>query len=316
MKPDKKVAIIIDDFGNGQGGTEEMLSLPIKLTVAIMPFLPTSKTDAELAHKQGHDVIVHMPMEPKQGNPKWLGPGAITSNMSNEEIRQRVEEAIDNVPYAVGMNNHMGSKITGDERIMSIVLEVCRERGLFFVDSKTNYHSVVGKLAVQMGMPPVANNIFLDDRHTVSHVSKQMKAVETWASEHQNCVTIGHVGVQGKKTAEAIRQSITVDSVRDGLRDLELPAPVAQHRPVCGIAEKSGLYDNRRIFDLVQQVKRASQPDASLRLVQRVKLLLNAVREQDAAPFVLVKHKRPVLRRIAAPIDVKTHDDQGRQLMA
>lgn len=209
MKPDKKVAIIIDDFGNGQGGTEEMLSLPIKLTVAIMPFLPTSKTDAELAHKQGHDVIVHMPMEPKQGNPKWLGPGAITSNMSNEEIRQRVEEAIDNVPYAVGMNNHMGSKITGDERIMSIVLEVCRERGLFFVDSKTNYHSVVGKLAVQMGMPPVANNIFLDDRHTVSHVSKQMKAVETWASEHQNCVTIGHVGVQGKKTAEAIRQSIT-----------------------------------------------------------------------------------------------------------
>lgn len=209
VKPDKKVAIIIDDFGNGQGGTEEMLSLPIKLTVAIMPFLPTSKTDAELAHKQGHDVIVHMPMEPKQGNPKWLGPGAITSNMSNEEIRQRVEEAIDNVPYAVGMNNHMGSKITGDERIMSIVLEVCRERGLFFVDSKTNYHSVVGKLAVQMGMPPVANNIFLDDRHTVSHVSKQMKAVETWASEHQNCVTIGHVGVQGKKTAEAIRQSIT-----------------------------------------------------------------------------------------------------------
>ncbi|WP_258167938.1 MULTISPECIES: divergent polysaccharide deacetylase family protein [Paenibacillus] len=209
MKPDKKVAIIIDDFGNGQGGTEEMLSLPIKLTVAIMPFLPTSKADAELAHKQGHDVIVHMPMEPKQGNPKWLGPGAITSNMSNEEIRQRVEEAIDNVPYAVGMNNHMGSKITGDERIMSIVLEVCRERGLFFVDSKTNYHSVVGKLAVQMGMPPVANNIFLDDRHTVSHVSKQMKAVETWASEHQNCVTIGHVGVQGKKTAEAIRQSIT-----------------------------------------------------------------------------------------------------------
>ncbi|MBB3128857.1 hypothetical protein FHS19_003532 [Paenibacillus rhizosphaerae] len=208
MKPAKKVAIIIDDFGNGQGGTDEMLSMPIKLTVAIMPFLPTSKTDAELAHKQGHDVIVHMPMEPKQGNPKWLGPGAITSNMSNEEIRKRVEEAIDNVPYAVGMNNHMGSKITGDERIMAIVLEVCRERGLFFVDSKTNYHSVVGKLAVQMGMPPVANNIFLDDRHTVSHVSKQMKAVETWANEHQNCVTIGHVGVQGKKTAEAIRQSV------------------------------------------------------------------------------------------------------------
>lgn len=204
----KKVAIIIDDFGNGQGGTEEMLSMPVKLTVAIMPFMPTSKTDAELAHKKGYDVIVHMPMEPKQGNPKWLGPGAITSDMSNTEVRKRVEEAIDNVPYAVGMNNHMGSKITGDERIMSVVLEVCRERGLFFVDSKTNYRSVVGRLAVQMGMPPVANNIFLDDLHTSTHISKQLQAVETWANEHQNCVTIGHVGVQGKKTAEVIRNSV------------------------------------------------------------------------------------------------------------
>ncbi|MGN7355799.1 divergent polysaccharide deacetylase family protein [Paenibacillus sp. SAF-054] len=206
-KGEKKVAVIIDDFGNGQGGTEEMLSMPIKLTVAIMPFLPTTRSDAELAHQKGHDVIVHMPMEPKQGNPKWLGPGAITANMSDEEVRRKVEEAIDNVPYAIGMNNHMGSKITGDERIMSIVLKVCRERGLFFIDSKTNYHSVVGKLAVNMGMPPVANHIFLDDLHTTSHISKQLHAVEEFASTHDNCVTIGHVGTQGKKTAEVLRSS-------------------------------------------------------------------------------------------------------------
>ena len=207
VKKQKKVAVIIDDFGNGQGGTEEMLSLPIKLTVAIMPFLPTTQTDAESAHQKGYDVIVHMPMEPKHGNPKWLGPGAITSNMSNEEVRRKVEEAIDNVPYAIGMNNHMGSKITGDERIMSIVLQVCRERGLFFVDSKTNYHSVVGKLAASMGMPPVANHIFLDDSHTVSHIAKQMKAVEAYAFEHDNCIAIGHVGTQGKKTAEVLKNS-------------------------------------------------------------------------------------------------------------
>ncbi|GAF06522.1 divergent polysaccharide deacetylase family protein [Paenibacillus pini] len=201
----RRVAIIIDDFGNGQGGTEEMLAMPVKLTAAVMPFLPTSRKDAEAAHKKGFDVIVHMPMEPKQGNPKWLGPGAITANMSDAEVRKRVEDAIDQIPYAIGMNNHMGSKITGDERIMSIVLEVCRERGLFFVDSKTNYRSVVGKLAVKMGMPPVANHIFLDDQHTSSHISKQMQLVEAWANEHQNCITIGHVGVQGKKTAEASR---------------------------------------------------------------------------------------------------------------
>ncbi|MBY0158722.1 divergent polysaccharide deacetylase family protein [Cytobacillus firmus] len=206
-KPNK-LAVIIDDFGNDQKGTQEMLSLPVKITVAVMPFLPTSKKDAEAAHRQGHDVIIHMPMEPKQGRSSWLGPGAILSSLTDEEIRERMEEAIDSVPYAVGINNHMGSKVTGDERVMSIVLDVCRERGLFFIDSKTNYHSVVGKLAAKKGMPSIANDIFLDDVHTIQHVSKQLQTAAQHAEERTSCIAIGHVGVYGIRTAEALKGTI------------------------------------------------------------------------------------------------------------
>ncbi|WP_307786948.1 divergent polysaccharide deacetylase family protein [Pseudogracilibacillus auburnensis] len=121
---------MIDDLGNNMKGTDEILNLPIPLTVAIMPFMPTTKRDAELAHKNGHEVIVHMPMEPQRGKKSWLGPGAITSDLSDEEVRQRVLDAFTDVPHAVGMNNHMGSKITEDERIMKIVLEICQENGI------------------------------------------------------------------------------------------------------------------------------------------------------------------------------------------
>jgi len=207
-KKPNKLAVIIDDFGNDQKGTEEMLNLPVKITVAVMPFLPTSKKDAEAAHRQGHDVIIHMPMEPKQGRSSWLGPGAILSSLTDEEIRKRMEEAIDSVPYAVGINNHMGSKVTGDERVMSIVLDVCRERGLFFVDSKTNYYSVVGKLAASRGMPSIANDIFLDDVHTVQHVSKQLQTAAKHAEERTSCIAIGHVGAYGIRTAEALKGAI------------------------------------------------------------------------------------------------------------
>ena len=84
--------------------------------------MPTTKQDAELAHKLGNDVIVHMPMEPNRGKPEWLGPGGIMTKLSDEEIRKRVEDAIHEVPFAIGMNNHMGSKVTADERVMSMVL--------------------------------------------------------------------------------------------------------------------------------------------------------------------------------------------------
>lgn len=205
---DKKMVIIIDDFGNGMKGTDEMLSMPIKLNVAIMPFLPTTKKDAELAHQRGMDVLVHMPMEPRKGRKEWLGPGAITTDLSDEEIRKRVHAAIDEVPYAVAMNNHMGSKVTSDRRIMSIVLDVCKERGLFFVDSRTDINSVVPELAAEKGLPPVINDIFLDNQHTIAAVTRQMRQAEDKLQQQDTCVTIGHVGVFGQITAGVIRDAI------------------------------------------------------------------------------------------------------------
>ncbi|ANS73891.1 hypothetical protein AWM70_04315 [Paenibacillus yonginensis] len=207
-KASKKLAIVIDDLGNDMDGTQEIMNMPIKLTVAVMPFMRTTERDARMAHERGFDVLVHLPMEPNHGKPEWLGPGAIMSSLSDSEVRTRVEQAIDNVPYAVGINNHMGSKITADPRIMSIVLDVCRERGLFFLDSRTNYKTVVGKLCKEKGMPDIGNQFFLDDQYNQQHISKQMGKVMNWMRDHDSCIIIGHVGVPGTKTAGVIRGSI------------------------------------------------------------------------------------------------------------
>ncbi|GFN33866.1 hypothetical protein PCURB6_41260 [Paenibacillus curdlanolyticus] len=203
----KRIAIVIDDFGNAMTGTEEMLKLPFPFTVAVMPFMPSTKADAENAHRLGHDVIVHMPMEPNKGKREWLGPGAITTDLSDAEIRKRVEAAIDNVPYAVGMNNHMGSKATSDERVMRIVLTVCKERGLFFLDSRTSYKTVVPKVAAEIGIPLLSNHVFLDDVYSTSHISKQIGEVYKQLQLTEHCVAIGHVGPPGKKTAAVLLQS-------------------------------------------------------------------------------------------------------------
>ncbi|MCC3381453.1 divergent polysaccharide deacetylase family protein [Paenibacillus sp. UY79] len=204
----KMVAVIIDDLGNNMKGTEQILQLPVKITVAVMPFLPTTKQDAIAAHKRGHDVLIHLPMEPKHGKPEWLGPGAIKANMTDDEIRAKVTAAIKEVPYAIGMNNHMGSKVTSDKRIMSIVLDVCKEHGLFFVDSRTNYWSVVPELAAEKGLPPVRNDIFLDGTHTLAHVNRQITKVVEWLDKHDTCITIGHVGVAGMYTSSALQSSV------------------------------------------------------------------------------------------------------------
>ncbi|OCT14904.1 hypothetical protein A8709_12275 [Paenibacillus pectinilyticus] len=204
----KKIAIVIDDFGNNMNGTAEMMKLPIPFTVAVMPFLPSTKQDAQLAHDRGLEVILHLPMEPVRGKKSWLGPGAITTDLSSEEIHKRIVAAIDDVPYAIGINNHMGSKATADERVMKILIEICKERNLVLLDSRTTPKSLIGKIADSRGVPHADNQLFFDDLYTYSHISKQMVKLKRLIHEKDEVIAIGHVGPPGKKTAQVINEAI------------------------------------------------------------------------------------------------------------
>ncbi|MEH7125889.1 divergent polysaccharide deacetylase family protein [Bacillus sp. JJ1773] len=206
----KELAIVIDDLGNNMKGTDEILKLPVTLTAAIMPFMPTTKRDAELAMKNNHEVIVHLPMEPKRGKKSWLGPGAITTDLNDEEIRRRVVAAIEDIPHAVGMNHHMGSKATEDERVMKIVLEACKEYGLYYLDSKTTGKSVIPKLANEMGVPYLENNLFFDDIYTIEHITKQANLLAGKLNISDRLIAIGHVGVTGAMMVNVLEEYIPV----------------------------------------------------------------------------------------------------------
>ena len=206
----KRVAIVIDDFGNDMLGTEQMMELPVPFAAAVMPFLPTTKRDAEWAHRLGKEVLLHVPLEPRAGKPEWLGPGAITTRMTDDEIRKRINAAIDDVPYAVGLNNHMGSRATADERVMRIIISVCKERGLFILDSRTTDKSVIGKLAKELGVKTVENDLFMDDVYTRSHISKQAVKLQKLVDTSADTVVIGHVGPPGKHTADVLKRTIPV----------------------------------------------------------------------------------------------------------
>lgn len=99
------------------------------------------RTDAIRAHPVGFEVLLHIPMEPSHGRSGWLGPGAITTKMSDQQIKDMVRREINNVPFVVGVNNHMGSKAAADRRVVRDILEVVRERHLFIVDSGTTTRS-------------------------------------------------------------------------------------------------------------------------------------------------------------------------------
>ncbi len=204
-----ELAILIDDFGYCGEGTEEMLALPIPFTAAVMPFSKCSEADAAAVRQAGKEIFIHMPMESLTGKKEWVGEKGVFRSMTEQEIQDRVKEAFAILPDAAGMNNHMGSAIMEDERSLSAVMEVLREKNVLFVDSVTTAKSLGRKIAGEKGVPFQARDVFLDSTDSVEVVKANLRKAAEVALEKGYALAIGHVGPEGGKiTAEAICELI------------------------------------------------------------------------------------------------------------
>ncbi|HEY9062253.1 MAG TPA: divergent polysaccharide deacetylase family protein [Pseudobacteroides sp.] len=206
-----KLAIIIDDFGQNRKGVDEMMSINKHLTFAVMPFLTYTKTDALNAHTKGYEVIVHLPLEANSAPLKWVGPKPILANMQVNEIKQVTLDALEDVPYAVGANIHMGSKAGNEKHVVSSILDIIKEKNMFFVDSRSEDHPIAKKLADKIGIICHDRDVFLDGKKPKSYIIEQLRKAGDIALKNGKAIAIGHVGTEGGQiTAEAISEIIPV----------------------------------------------------------------------------------------------------------
>lgn len=206
-----QIAIVIDDFGQyNTDGVKEIFSLDIPVTCAVMPNLENTRIHAEEAAKLGNEVIVHLPLEPVKGKKEWLGPGSITTNMSEEEIKKRARNDFDGVPYAVGFNNHMGSAVTANDKIMRSILQAALEKEFFVLDSRTTDKTRIPALSDELGITYLERTVFLDDIKNLNHVKKQLLKLSQEALKRGKAIGIGHVGQGGKITAQALKEMIPI----------------------------------------------------------------------------------------------------------
>jgi len=188
-----KVAIVIDDLGLDIERLRDILDIDAPIAVAVLPFLPYSREIAEEASLSGREVLLHLPMEPKDSANNDPGEGAVFTYMSEAEVAGQVRKDIAAIPHIVGINNHMGSKFTENEKLMKIVLETAKERNLFFLDSKTTNKSAAHRLAKEMGLKTASRHVFLDNnKDDVEYIKGQILELIEIAKKRGAAVGIGH----------------------------------------------------------------------------------------------------------------------------
>jgi len=189
-----KVAIVIDDIGNDLSIARDLMNLPAPVTLSIFPFAPHSKEIAKEATAMGHEILMHLPMEPEgyPGDGKDPGPGALYVKMTPEEIVQQLNKDLDQIPEICGINNHMGSRFTSYPEGMKAVMEVLKKRKKFFLDSKTASSSVGFRIAREEGIPTIKRDVFLDNVRDIKKIREQFERLVENAKRRGYAVGIGH----------------------------------------------------------------------------------------------------------------------------
>lgn len=184
-----QVAIIIDDVGYKQSD-RKVLSLPPQITLSILPFTPLATELAEQAHQQGHEIMLHFPMQSLNG--KRLGIGGIDNSMTKQQICLAIEQAISSIPQVKGLNNHMGSLLTQLEMPMSWIMEILNRHQLYFIDSSTTRYTKARTIADHFDVPNLKREIFLDNDLSYKGLEKQFETILTAAKHKQKVVVIAH----------------------------------------------------------------------------------------------------------------------------
>lgn len=177
---------MIDDLGQNPARDRRVLALPGPVALSILPDTPHARELAEAAHSAGKTVMLHLPMDPAGGPYAWH-PGLATA-----ELEKRLDAALQRVPHARGLNNHMGSRMTQQRPAMAWLMQRLLREHRFFIDSRTSAATVAAAEAQKAGLASLSRDIFLDDDQSPAAVAAQFDAALRLARKQGSALMIGH----------------------------------------------------------------------------------------------------------------------------
>ena len=184
------IALVIDDLGRSLADLDTLSRLNIPLSYAVLPFESKTSAVVEELTRRRAEILCHLPMDPGTGADPGLG--ALTLDMSRAELRHAVQAALQAVPGARGVNNHMGSRMSEDTRSIEIILKVLSRENLFYLDSRTSAKSQGYKVARKLGVPVAERQVFLDDDLSPSSIRRQFGYLKELAKKNGKAIAIGH----------------------------------------------------------------------------------------------------------------------------
>lgn len=282
-----KLSIVIDDFGYRPHNENQVLNMPTAISVAVLPNAPYAREMATKAHNQGREVLIHLPMAPLSKQP--LERDTLHPDMSSEEIARIIRQSVNNVPYAVGMNNHMGSAMTSSLPGMQKVMQSLSAYHLYFLDSMTIGSSQASRAAAGTGVKVIKRKVFLDDSQNEADIRQQFNRAVQIARRSGSAIAIGHPHPSTIKVLQQMLPTLAPDIVLvrpSQLLNEPMPHDEPLSAPVTPKAPKTRpTADGGKPFIGIKQC-RVKHPPEAVKNGAMLQLFGDAVHDNAAVVFV------------------------------
>ncbi|WP_417514582.1 divergent polysaccharide deacetylase family protein [Minwuia sp.] len=183
------IAIVITELGLAEAPTLSAIQdLPGEITLAFTPYSKRLREWVPAARAAGHEVLLQVPMEPRNVELNDPGDKALMTTNTPAVNLDRLSWVLSRATGYVGLTSFMGSRITVSDKDMRPVLEAIGARGLAYVDPRVTPVSIAGKLALELGLPAVTNDRFIDQQAAREPIDRRLAQLEQLALSRGSAV--------------------------------------------------------------------------------------------------------------------------------
>jgi hypothetical protein len=205
-----KIAIIVGGLGLSQTGTQAAIErLPADITLAFAPYGASIDRWMQQARRDGHELLLQLPMEPFDYPDNDPGPHTLLVGNSSGELRDRLAWLLSRMTNYVGVMNYMGARFTATETSLEMLLGEITRRGLMYVDDGSSSRSLATATASGMRTPFSHADLVIDDVPRPKEITARLLQLE------------GTARAQGVAVGVASALPVTIDELAKWSRDLE-----------------------------------------------------------------------------------------------
>jgi len=158
-----RVAIVIGGLGVSQTGTQEAIAkLPPEVTLAFAPQGNSLGRWMQEARRDGHEIIMQVPLEPFDFPNVNPGRNTLTVEASSEQNLENLHWALSRTTNYTGVMNYMGGRFVSDASAMGPLMAELGKRGLLYLDDGSSARSLAAELAPKNGVPFAAGDTAID----------------------------------------------------------------------------------------------------------------------------------------------------------